>query len=479
MVFHKIKTEEISDRFVAPCFINGLEAYDGEINLKVEENMSSNKFGVKLGLDHEVKRRNKVVKKELIVALRREIYFVKFIINPKEDDVEPGVVFGRSFLCLTKAIDDFGNETITIYLELDPFFVSSEEEEKTDDDWDLLLDDLDFGDIPDIKGVNVSQFVCKMGKSEEAERDALAISICEIYSLLEEERHVIETMAYSGKYKKILYGICLDKIKPDGMNKEEEESITMGGNDDEAESSRPKCSRQYKTVEEVLLLQVHHEFLEWEGCNRDAKSRVGHGKEIDGFLRINFCEAGTNEEKITFVAWIRPFNINKSIYSELCHKFYSTYEFNEEGFDVHFQGGLLSDEHFNAHEYWLSINLDENLILSRSHASTIRNPVLRVLHKMITYGLCQRTTGWIKRKGVGTQRESLICCRQFTIKLARKARVLSYEVLRSLSALIYCRDLDTTTTLRELIDSKGRLILEAPELDVPRVAIPRAWGASM
>nr|GEZ11477.1 hypothetical protein [Tanacetum cinerariifolium] len=132
-----------------------------------------------------------------------------------------------------------------------------------------------------------------------------------------------------------------------------------------------------------------------------------------------------------------------------------------EGFDVHFQGGLLSDEHFNAQEYWLSINLDENLSSSRSHASTIRNPVLRVLHKIITYGLYQRTTG------------------QFTTKLARKARVLSDEVLRSLSALIYCRDLDTTTTLRELIDSEGRLILEAPELDVPRVAIPRAWGASM
>ncbi|GKG33712.1 hypothetical protein Tco_0433871, partial [Tanacetum coccineum] len=60
---------------------------------------------------------------------------------------------------------------------------------------------------------------------EEAEREALAISICERYSLLEEERPVIETMAYSDKYKKILDGICLDKMKLDGMNKEEEEAI--------------------------------------------------------------------------------------------------------------------------------------------------------------------------------------------------------------------------------------------------------------
>ncbi|GJW90103.1 hypothetical protein Tco_0167656 [Tanacetum coccineum] len=114
MVFHKMDIEEISDRFVAPCFVNGLEAYDGEINLGVEENMISNEFLVKLCLDHEVKRVNKVVKKELIVALRGEIYFVKFIINPKEYDVEPGVVFGRSFLRLTKAIAELRTENVTI-----------------------------------------------------------------------------------------------------------------------------------------------------------------------------------------------------------------------------------------------------------------------------------------------------------------------------------------------------------------------------
>ncbi|GJT86590.1 hypothetical protein Tco_1068307 [Tanacetum coccineum] len=173
MVFHKMDTEEISDRFVAPCFVNGLEAYDGEINLGVEENMISNEFLVKLCLDHEVKRVNKVVKKELIVALRGEIYFVKFIINPKEYDVEPGVVFGRSFLRLTKAIADFRTGNVTIYPELDKFLVSSEEEEKIGDDWDLLLDDLEFGDILDIEEVTIPQFVCKMGKSSRNKRKQL------------------------------------------------------------------------------------------------------------------------------------------------------------------------------------------------------------------------------------------------------------------------------------------------------------------
>nr|GEV54848.1 hypothetical protein [Tanacetum cinerariifolium] len=495
MVFYKIETEEISDRFVAPCFINGLEAYDGEINLGVEENMTLNEFAVKLCLEHEVKHGHKVVKKELIVALRREIYLVKFIINPKEDDVEPGVVFGRLFLRLTKAIADVRNETVTIYPKLDHFLVSSDEGEKIGDDWDLLLDNHDFGDILDIDGVGPSMSTGTPLTQKEVGGEALAISIYERYSLLEEERRVIETMAlYELKLARHLnYSDSLDRSlalqevmnpfrkicvwkkvvsflgslpvalqhvewKPDYtgcFNKKEDsdgqwhaeirltnpyrntydqgfvtkkttrklanlESTpvleenrhtfqffqkTIETHDDEAGSSRPKHSRQYETVEEVLLPQVHLEILEWEGCNRDAKSRLGlyHAEDLD-----------------------------------------------EEGFGVYFQGGLNSYEHFNAQKYWLSISREENLSLYWSHASTIRNLVLRVLHKIITYGLCQRTTRWMKRKGAGTQRESLICCRQFIMKLDRKAKVLSDKVIRNLSALIYCRDLDTTM-LRELI----------------------------
>ncbi|GKE26067.1 hypothetical protein Tco_1441451 [Tanacetum coccineum] len=67
---------------------------------------------------------------------------------------------------------------------------------------------------------------------------------------------------------------------------------------------------------------------------------------------------------------------------------------------------------------------------------------------------------WMKRKGVGTQKESQICCGQFISKLARKCRVLTEYVVRSLSAPIY-RDLDTTT-LKDLIDSDGKLIPEDP-----------------
>ncbi|GKB20769.1 hypothetical protein Tco_0854692 [Tanacetum coccineum] len=91
--------------------------------------------------------------------------------------------------------------------------------------------------------------------------------------------------------------------------------------DDGAGSSRSKCSRQNETMEGVLLPQVHHEFLLWEGCNRDAKSRhknrlaqllprhiyspcvinwdvlnrMSRDGEMDDMLRIRLREAGPNE----------------------------------------------------------------------------------------------------------------------------------------------------------------------------------------
>nr|GEY96189.1 hypothetical protein [Tanacetum cinerariifolium] len=86
--FYRMETKDIRERYDAPCFVNDLEVYDGEINLDHDKNLISNEFAVKLCLEHEVKNRDKVVKKEFIVALRREIYFVKFIINPKQDDEE-------------------------------------------------------------------------------------------------------------------------------------------------------------------------------------------------------------------------------------------------------------------------------------------------------------------------------------------------------------------------------------------------------
>ncbi|GJT62340.1 hypothetical protein Tco_1005873 [Tanacetum coccineum] len=616
MVFYQIETEEVSDRFVAPCFVNGLEAYDGEINLGVEENMISNEYAVKLCLEHEVKRGNKVVKKELIVALRGEIYFVKFIINPEEDEVKPGVIFGRSFLRITKAITDFGVGTITIYPDIDPLLEETKEEGKSNDDWDHLLD-FNIDDIPLLGNEGLSSFVCKMGKSsrnkkramenlnffyqdigtsssagghltqEEATKEAIAIRMSQKFALLEEERPIIETMAYHDKYKKILDEVWKDKVELDGkIVKEDKEAVkrikgealkekddpeafifpirlegqlereamkkvdrgitminhtqakamgilinvlcqvgvttliakflildisidrdspivvgrgflrmiggiintlerlystfdgfchqtfraarsyfmrntesdsddeedyqikrnkfgapiygpkpapylnciypderplaiqsvtnlfqkisvwkkaTMETHDDEAGSSRSKRSRQHETVEEVLLPQIHHEFLLWEGCHRDAKSR--YNTRLAQLLpRDIYSPCIVNWNVLNRMSYDGEIDDMLGIRLGL----YQAVELEEEGFNVYFKGGLRSDEHFNAQDYW----------------------------------------------------------------------VLTKDMVMSLSAPIYCRDLDITT-LRDLIDYDGKLILEDPQQGVPRVGIPRPPRASM
>ncbi|GJY76409.1 ribonuclease H-like domain-containing protein [Tanacetum coccineum] len=798
--YSKIETDEISERYIAPCFVNGLEAYDGEINLEFDENLISNEFTVKFYLDYEVKKGKKLIKKEFIVALKGELYFVKFIINPEEDDFEHGVILGRSILRLAKGVVDLGNRVITIYPEPDPFKDDSEKTGKSSDDWDQLLD-FNFDDVPKF-GEELPPFVCKMGKSnrnkkramenlnlfyqdigpsssagghltqEEAAKEALAIRISQKFALLEEERPVIETMAYHDKYKKILDEIWKDKVELDGKTvKEDEEAVkrikgealkekddpgafifpirlegkvnenaladtgsdintmpyriyetlgreemkkidrgitminhtqaeamgklsnvlcqvgvttiiakflildipidrdapivvgrgflyTMGSilntperlfstfdgvchqtfraarfdvlrtaesdSDDEEEyvikrnkfgapiyGPKPapylnctnpedrssaiqtvtnpfwKISVWKKAVSFLGSLPVPLKQVNWKpdhkGCYTNEEEATGqwrtkirltdpygniylqgfttkktdqklskyhklsdimspnlqehttekpdrhdpnaqdntkqwknyyfhkfttnfcYGKvlteklslEIDDMLRIRLREAGSDEEIFTSVSWIRDFNINEPIYVELCHEFYSTYEFDEvcaddelqskkiikfrlggrahnltllefarrlglyqaveleeEGFNVYFEVGLRNDDNFNAQDYWLSISREDNLGLSRSHTSTIRNPILRVIHKMITYGLCQRTTGYEK-----IQKNYLWLLSMFDARHQNG-------------------DLDITT-LRDLIDSDGKLIPEDPQPGVPRVGIPRPPRASM
>ncbi|GJT81188.1 hypothetical protein Tco_1055530 [Tanacetum coccineum] len=223
--FYKMETDEVSERYIAPCFVNGLNAYDAEINLALDENLISNEFAVKLCLDYEVKKGNKVVKKELIVALRGELYFVKFIINLKEDDIEPIVILGRSFKRLVNGIVDFESWVITVYPEQDPFKDDSQKTKKSMEDWDQLLD-FNFDDIPQLDGEELSPFVY-IGPSssngrhltqEEAAKEVLALKISKMFALLEEVRPVLETMAYNDKYKKVLDEIWKDKVLDGKIN---------------------------------------------------------------------------------------------------------------------------------------------------------------------------------------------------------------------------------------------------------------------
>ncbi|GJS09308.1 retrovirus-related pol polyprotein from transposon TNT 1-94 [Tanacetum coccineum] len=218
-----METKEISERYYAPCFVNGLEAYDGEINLEHDKNLISNKFAIKLCLEHEVKNRLKCVKKELIVALRGEIYFVKFIINPEEDDIKPGVVLGRSFLRLTKGIADFGNEIITIYLNLDPFNdVDSDKANDSKDDWEVILEDIDFEDIPEIDGLELPPYVYNMGKSSRDKKKPHRN-----YKMTHNKpRPIIKTIKFIDQHKKLLDSVMLDRLKLDGEIEANEEEAT-------------------------------------------------------------------------------------------------------------------------------------------------------------------------------------------------------------------------------------------------------------
>ncbi|GKA27433.1 hypothetical protein Tco_0713601 [Tanacetum coccineum] len=173
--FYRMETDEISERYIVQCFVNGLEAFDGEINLAFDENLISNEFSVKLCLDYE------------------------------EDDFMPRVILGRSFLRLSRGIVNFSNGVITIYPEPDPFEDDSEKTGKSSADWDQLLD-FNFDDEP---------------KSKEELPSFIKIS--QRYALLEEERPVIETMAYNDKYKKILDEIWKDKVELDGKTVKEDE----------------------------------------------------------------------------------------------------------------------------------------------------------------------------------------------------------------------------------------------------------------
>ncbi|GJX50372.1 hypothetical protein Tco_0277217 [Tanacetum coccineum] len=550
--FYIMETDEISERYIAPCFVNGLEAYDGEINLALDENLISNEYVVKNGV-------------------------------------------------------------IIVYPKPDPFDDDSEKTGKSSDDWDQLID-FNFDDVPKF-GDELPPFVCKAGKSNrnkkkemenldlfyqdigpssstgrhltqnigpssstrrhltqgEAEKEALADTVTHPKVCFVEEGVGVTTLIV----KFIILDILIDHDAPIVVShrfllplKQVNWKPKYKGSYTKGEEATGQWQRKIRItypygnayLQGFTTKNMDRKLSKYH--NREAKSRYNtrlaqlFPRHIYSPCVMNWdilnrmgCDGviDDHEEIFTSVAWIRAYNINEQIYAGLCHEFYSTYEFDEvcandelqtkkiikfrlggrshnltllefarrlglyqateldeDRFNVYFEGGLRSDEHFNAQEYWMSIGREESLSLSRRHASTIRFPILRVIHKIITYGLCQRTTGydkiqkndlwllsmfdtrhqngyanvawlimrWMKRKGARTQKESQICCGQFITKLARKTKVLTDDVIRSLSAPIYCRDLDTTT-LRELIDSEGRLIPEDPQPGVPREAIER------
>ncbi|GKC21919.1 hypothetical protein Tco_1024069 [Tanacetum coccineum] len=192
---------------------------------------------------------------------------------------------------------------------------------------------------------------------------------------------------------------------------------TIGKKRDEA-GSQIQTSRQYKPRK----MYYFHKFIMNSYYGKVEIERMRCDGEIDEMLRIKLREAGSNKEIFTFMFYstyefdevyaddelqtkkIIKFRLGGHAHSLTLLEFacrlglYHAKELDEEGFNVYFQGVLHSDEHFNTQE----------------HQNGYANVAWLIAR-------------WMKRKGAGTQKESQICCGQFIMKLARKARVLSDE----------------------------------------------------
>ncbi|GKF90826.1 hypothetical protein Tco_0274527, partial [Tanacetum coccineum] len=86
-----------------------------------------------------------------------------------------------------------------------------------------------------------------------------------------------ETMAYSDKYKKILDGICLDKMKLDGgMKKDEEEAITRIKREALIEKEDHEAFLGKKEVQNVKkgITMLNHSKAEPIGLLRDVQCQA-------------------------------------------------------------------------------------------------------------------------------------------------------------------------------------------------------------
>ncbi|GJZ54585.1 hypothetical protein Tco_0609470 [Tanacetum coccineum] len=181
----------------------------------------------------------------------------------------------------------------------------------------------------------------------------------------------------------------------------------------------------------ILPKQVYSPcIVDWTVLNT-----LGCGDTIKEMLEIKQCQEFYSTYEFDEVVPDDELMTKKGIKFRLCGRahsliildfsrrlgLYTSAEIQDDRFKTYFLGGLRNDDHFNANQYWLNINSEEELLLSRSLAKMIRKPALRVLQKMITYGLCQRTTWYdkMKRKGVGTHRESRMETRQGTLEMTQ------------------------------------------------------------
>nr|GEU32298.1 hypothetical protein [Tanacetum cinerariifolium] len=287
-----------------------------------------------------------------------------------------------------------------------------------------------------------------------------------------EERPVIETMAYSDKYKKILDGIVMDKIKLDGeIKKEEKEAIKQVKGEALQEKEDPEAfiiPIQLKAKIDINALtytgsdvnvipyriyaklgnlckkeegngQWHAEIRltdpygnvydqDWKVLNT-----LGCDNAIEDMLEVKVNEMGSDEVLFTSKAWKPVTNdelmTKKAIKSRLCGKAYAM--------SVLYFGKRLGQP-----------------------------PEWKNGYANVTWLIAK----WMKKKGVGTHRESLTCCGQFVIRIAKRleligsnGRLISEEIAHSIPGVVTPRAQRPTTS--DLFDKKSQLETRIGEIE--------------
>nr|GEV14779.1 hypothetical protein [Tanacetum cinerariifolium] len=460
--FYRMETEEVSERYISPCFVSGLHTYDGEINMEYEKNMISKEFAVKLLLDYEEKDGEKVMKIELfqldgVLLDKLKLYGE---IKLEEEAATEEVIRGYKAL---REKNDLGVAVLPIRLEAQfdfhalantssninvmPYRIYEKDFKGCvmpsgchHDTCKILILDMPVDTYVPIVVGRSFLFTCGNilntikgttstfdGVCHQKFYEAKVKKAHEESDSNDEEDYCVK----SDKTGKPIYGLKFAKYL--NCNDPMDSSLAL------LESLNPfrKNCVWKKAVAFLGSLPVPLQHVEWISNYSDKFSKKGayHHEagssrpkrtrkhetmkeamllQMKAMLEIKVYEMGGEEEIFSSEAWRRVFDINEPTYTELRHEFYSTYDFDE---------GLRSDENFNARDYWLSIISEEELHLSKSLASSIRSPILR--HQNGYSNVAWLIVRWLKRKGFESQRDSMIYCGQFITWIMRRIGLLT------------------------------------------------------
>ncbi|GJU07229.1 hypothetical protein Tco_1123659 [Tanacetum coccineum] len=247
-------------------------------------------------------------------------------------------------------------------------------------------------------------------------------------------------------------------------------------------SNRAAKSKYNTNLARLLPKQIYSlVIVDWEVLNN-----MGCAEEIEEMLEIKVDEMGVKEEIFTSKTITDEELMSRKVIKfrlggcshrltilefACCLGLYSSDEIQDDGFETYFLKGLRNDDH----SMLTSIGQIEVRMIGYDKVQRNELWLMSMFEAKNQNGyenLAWLIARWLKRKGVGSQRESVICYRRFITKIAKRVNLLTDEVLNGLSAPIYCRSLDTTT-LRKLINSNKRLIVKEPVPGDSRVVIPR------